>query len=74
MQPTVAVWAYIMGSTILFIGVFLIIENLAAQYKMKAVRDQTRTLILLTSLFGVAWWITGNNWYFLPFSESKYFP
>lgn len=51
-----------MGSTILFIGVFVIIENLAAQNKMKALRDQVRTLITLTSLFGIAWWITGNAW------------
>ena len=62
MQPTVAVWAYIMAAAILFIGFFLIVENIAADYKARGLRDQMRTLILLTSLFAVAWWIIGNSW------------
>ena len=51
-----------MATTILFIGIFLILENLAATYKFVGIRDQLRTIILLTSLFGFTWWITGNNW------------
>ncbi len=62
MQPTVAVWAYIMATTILLIGFFLIMENIAAENKARGLRDQMRTLILLASLFAVAWWITGNSW------------
>uniref|UniRef100_A0A6T8BZW8 Uncharacterized protein n=1 Tax=Cryptomonas curvata TaxID=233186 RepID=A0A6T8BZW8_9CRYP len=70
MQPTVAVWAYIMAAAILVIGFFLIIENIAADYKARGLRDQMRTLILLTSIFSVAWWITGNSWIISPTSEK----
>ena len=63
MQPTVAVWAYITATTILFIGLLVVLENFAARTKAVALRDQLRTLITLASLFGIAWWITGNNWY-----------
>jgi hypothetical protein len=61
-QPTVAVWAYVMGCGILVLGIFLLFENCAAENKSRAARDQIRTLILLLTLFGISWWFAGNAW------------
>mmetsp|Transcript_29746 Transcript_29746/g.78495 ORF Transcript_29746/g.78495 Transcript_29746/m.78495 type:complete len:593 (-) Transcript_29746:262-2040(-) len=61
-HPTAAVWALLQGSTIIFIGFLWILENLAASMGARAFRDQVRTLILLSGLFGFCWLIQGNIW------------
>jgi len=61
-HSTAAVWALLQGSTILFLGLLWVFENLAATMNLIALRDQLRTLILLTSCFGIAWMIAGNAW------------
>jgi hypothetical protein len=62
LQSAVAVWALLQGATFLFFGVLWILENRAAVNKQFALRDQLRTLLLLTTLFGIAWMIAGNTW------------
>jgi len=61
-HSTAAVWALLQGSTILFLGLLWVLENLAATMNLIALRDQLRTLLLLTSCFGIAWMIAGNAW------------
>jgi len=39
-----------------------ILENRAAAMSARALRDQIRSVTLLTALFGVAWLIAGNVW------------
>jgi hypothetical protein len=63
-QSIVAVWALLQGSTFFFLGLLCVLENVAASRKAVALRDQLRTLLLLTGLFFVAWMIAGNVWCF----------
>ena len=62
LQSAVAVWALLQGATFLLFGVLWILENRAAVNKAFALRDQLRTMLLLTTLFGIAWMIAGNIW------------
>jgi hypothetical protein len=62
LQSKVAVWALLQGATFFFLGLLCVIENLAASRKLITLRDQLRTLLLLTALFLVAWMIAGNVW------------
>ena len=74
-QSKVAVWALLQGSTFFFLGLVCFLENLAATRKLIALRDQLRTLLLLTVLFFIAWMIAGNAWWvcFLIMISVKFF-
>jgi len=61
-HSAVAVWALLQGATFLLFGLLWVLENRAAVNKAFALRDQLRTLLLLTALFGIAWMIAGNVW------------
>jgi len=61
-HSAVAVWALLQGATFLLFGFLWVLENRAAVNKAFALRDQLRTLLLLTTLFGIAWMIAGNVW------------
>jgi hypothetical protein len=61
-QSIVAVWSLLQGATIFFLGLLWLLENRAAMMNAIALRDQLRTMILVTALFGIAWMIAGNVW------------
>ena len=61
-QSTVAVWSLLQGATILLLGVLWVLENRAAIMNAIALRDQLRTMLFVTSLFGFAWMVAGNLW------------
>ena len=61
-QSAVAVWSLLQGATILLLGLLWLLENRAAMINAIALRDQLRTMLLVTALFGVAWMIAGNVW------------
>ena len=55
-------WSLLMGATIFFLGLLWILENRAAISNAITLRDQLRTLLLLTACFGISWMIAGNAW------------